>query len=235
MAQREFLRRERRCCRIYGFSQRGWGRLPNAFVQPVYSNGYSRPNSSGRRRRPPECEHYRGSIGVAPALRYSFPHLVVISNDQGSGLVLRWTFADSVAVRTTIADRLPQSGRTVERSGLRMMPTCPPSLPYQSVRRVFPSTGRLSQPNSISLSGGTASSGAATIPTTTHTSAPIANADRWAWTSSASGGLCRNLETAAASRRRGNHDISRGSAPQLWRWQRERNLRWRLSGTTRSS
>ncbi len=26
----------------------------------------------------------------------------------------------------------------------------------------------------------------------------IANADCWAWTSSASGGLCRNLETAAA-------------------------------------
>ena len=32
-----------------------------------------------------------------------------------------------VAVGTTIADRPPQSGRTVARSGLRMMPTFPPS------------------------------------------------------------------------------------------------------------
>src|SRR5258707_3400136 len=33
----------------------------------------------------------------------------------------------TVAVGTTIADRPPQSGRTVARSGLRMMPTFPPS------------------------------------------------------------------------------------------------------------
>jgi hypothetical protein len=32
-----------------------------------------------------------------------------------------------------------RSGRTVARSGLRMMPTFPPS-PYHSVQRVFPST-----------------------------------------------------------------------------------------------
>jgi hypothetical protein len=32
-----------------------------------------------------------------------------------------------VAVGTTITDRPPQSGRTVARSGLRMMPTFPPS------------------------------------------------------------------------------------------------------------
>ena len=35
--------------------------------------------------------------------------------------------ASHVAVGTTIADRPPQSGRTVARSGLRMMPTFPPS------------------------------------------------------------------------------------------------------------
>src|SRR5215469_12148149 len=33
----------------------------------------------------------------------------------------------TVAVGTTIADRPPQSGGTVARSGLRMMPTFPPS------------------------------------------------------------------------------------------------------------
>jgi hypothetical protein len=55
-----------------------------------------------------------------------------------------------VAVGTTIADRPPQSGRTVARSGLRMMPTFPPS-PYHSVRRVFPSTaGRLACPTAPS-------------------------------------------------------------------------------------
>jgi hypothetical protein len=47
------------------------------------------------------------------------------------------------AVGTPVAQRPPQSGGTVARSGLRMMPTFPPS-PYHSVRRVFPSTaGRL--------------------------------------------------------------------------------------------
>jgi hypothetical protein len=35
--------------------------------------------------------------------------------------------ASRVAVGTTIADRPPQSGRTVARSGLRRMPTFPPS------------------------------------------------------------------------------------------------------------
>jgi hypothetical protein len=46
----------------------------------------------------------------------------------------------SVAVGTTIADRPPQSGRTVARSGFRMMPTFPsPSLKFRKAG--FPRSG----------------------------------------------------------------------------------------------